>query len=84
MKHLTASKLPPRKRLHYKIKKEKNINEKHNMETDEMIKLPYAPPQLEVYEYVVERGFAESVRIYNNEELHEITDSCGNYHGEWF
>lgn len=52
-------------------------------------KKAYVAPLLEVFEYEVEQGFAQSnVRIdhvYNTEEITEITDKTGqNYHGEWF
>ncbi len=54
-------------------------------------KLPYESPQLDVYDYVVERGFATSPmdRIASSETVSEIQDeSFGsngeNYHGEWF
>lgn len=52
-------------------------------------KAPYVPPTLELFEYAVEHGFANTnlniPRVYNNEEVSEITDRNGeNYHGEWF
>ena len=57
---------------------------------DDFLKMPYEPPQLEVYEYVVERGFAESPEATTmGETFSEINDSglgtAGeNYHGEWY
>lgn len=55
-------------------------------------RLPYLPPELDVYEYVVEKGFEGSTRklIGDNETVSEIQDptngggSGENYHGEWF
>lgn len=54
------------------------------------LKLPYEPPLLEVFEYVVERGFAESpAATTESETFSEINDpgigTAGeNYHGEWY
>lgn len=55
-------------------------------------RLPYLPPELDVYEYVVEKGFEGSTRklIGDNETVSEIQDPTTrggageNYHGEWF
>jgi hypothetical protein len=53
-------------------------------------KKPYLPPLLEVYEYVVERGFADSPQVSHIETFSEINDESGighhgeNYHGEWY
>ena len=53
--------------------------------------MPYESPQLDVYDYVVERGFATSPmdRIASSETVSEIQDETfgsngENYHGEWF
>lgn len=55
------------------------------------VKLPYEPPQLEVFEYVVERGFAQSPKTTTmGETFSEINDDSEgghageNYHGEWY
>lgn len=57
------------------------------MDDVQKTKKPYTPPQFEFYDYAVEHGFAGStpIRIYDNEEVTQITDETGeNYHGEWF
>lgn len=60
-------------------------------------KLAYVAPELDVYEYVVERGFAESPEATTmGETFSEINDGSEmdpndglghageNYHGEWY
>ncbi|MCF0211465.1 MAG: hypothetical protein HUK17_01015 [Bacteroidales bacterium] len=50
-------------------------------------KKTYLSPELEVFEFEVERGFAvtDSYKVYNIEEINELTDRGGEaYHGEWF
>lgn len=53
-------------------------------------KIPYLPPELDIYQYVVERGFAVSPEATTmGETFSEINESgtgtAGeNYHGEWY
>lgn len=55
-------------------------------------KVPYQPPQLELFEYEVEHGFADSPDATTlTETFSEINDASGvggsggeNFHGEWF
>ncbi|MCR4829691.1 MAG: hypothetical protein K5864_09580 [Bacteroidales bacterium] len=55
-------------------------------------RLPYEAPRIEVFEYAVERGFADTYRRaegHNIETVSEITDNSGldggeNFHGEWY
>lgn len=54
-------------------------------------RLPYESPELDIYEYEVERGFATSPdATTQGETFSEINDNGGlgdageNYHGEWF
>ncbi len=60
-------------------------------------KLPYEAPQVEVFEYVVEQGFAQSPKATPmGETFSEINDQSEsgpgsgaghageNYHGEWY
>lgn len=61
------------------------------MNTNQHKKKPYLPPTIELYEYAVEHGFADTnpniitPMMYNNEVITEITDETGqNYHGEWY
>lgn len=61
------------------------------MEITHSGKLPYEPPELDIYEYEVERGFAQSPEATAKyETFSEITDAGvggqtgENYHGEWF
>ena len=51
----------------------------------------YIQPELDIYEYVVERGFEESIRsrVANSETVSELQENTRsengeNYHGEWF
>ena len=66
-------------------------------ETSHIEKLPYLAPELDVYEYAVERGFAESPEATTmGETFSEINDqneitpggdighAGENYHGEWY
>ncbi len=55
--------------------------------------MPYAPPELDIYEYAVEHGFAESPEAKTmGETFSEINDQSEdgyghageNYHGEWY
>jgi hypothetical protein len=56
-------------------------------------KKPYAPPLLDIYQYEVEHGFAESPEALTmGETFSEINDQSEadyghageNYHGEWY
>ena len=54
-------------------------------------KLTYVPPELDIYEYVVERGYATSPETTTmGETFSEINDDSElghageNYHGEWY
>ena len=54
-------------------------------------KLPYLAPELDIYEYMVEHGFAVSPETSTRgETFSEINDQSElghageNYHGEWF
>ncbi len=54
-------------------------------------KKPYEPPFLDIYEYVVEKGFAQSPETSTKgETFSEINDQSElghageNYHGEWY
>lgn len=56
-------------------------------------KMPYAAPLLDIYQYEVEHGFAESPEaLTKGETFSEINDQTEdgyghageNYHGEWF
>jgi|GEM_PF-2623257 hypothetical protein len=54
-------------------------------------RLPYEPPELDVYDYEVEHGFTVSPeeRIASSETVSELQDNTmggngENYHGEWF
>ncbi len=57
-----------------------------NNEKTLTVRMPYAAPALEVYEYKVEQGYAvTNVEMYNREEISEIQDGGGDaFHGEWF
>ena len=69
--------------------KEKNIKGIDGLEGSRT-KLPYMAPELDVYQYVVERGFNDTVKALSLETVSEITEQTGvggmgeNYHGEWF
>ncbi len=58
--------------------------------TSHIEKLPYLAPELDIYEYAVERGFAESPEATTIETFSEINDESElghageNYHGEWY
>ncbi len=54
-------------------------------------RMPYEPPLLDLYEYVVEHGFATSPEATaKHETFSEITtqststEAGENYHGEWY
>ncbi|MBO4402170.1 MAG: hypothetical protein J5792_00585 [Bacteroidales bacterium] len=49
-------------------------------------KLPYEAPQITVYDYVLEKGFALSTdSVRHEEEISHFTDASGeNEEGEWF
>lgn len=68
-----------------------------NMISDHNKKEPYAPPLLDIYQYEVEHGFAESPQATTmGETFSEINDQSEmnpndglghageNYHGEWY
>ena len=42
------------------------------------MKKPYIAPQLEVYQYEVERGFAQSAHLEPDEFLADVSDSLEN------
>ncbi len=62
-----------------------------NIPTTNNHKMPYEPPLLDIYEYVVENGFAQSPETSTKgETFSEINDqnelghAGENYHGEWY
>ncbi|MBQ6237811.1 MAG: hypothetical protein IJK07_06305 [Bacteroidales bacterium] len=64
-----------------------------NIPSTKAKRMPYAPPELDIYEYAVERGFAESPEAKTmGETFSEINDQSEdgyghageNYHGEWY
>lgn len=61
------------------------------MNTNQHKKKPYLPPTIELYEYAVEHGFADTNEavhvptITNYEVMTVLTDETGQeYHGEWY
>ena len=70
--------------------KKSNVKRKSILLMSSKNKLPYSPPELDVYHYVVEKGFADTpvrstARTETFSEINEIGSSTGgeNQTGTW-